>query len=163
MQGQNCKARVYPENICTGACLQWPKSCTRDRLIYMCTRTLKVKGKKLWGDANLPLNSCLKIKMLNFASVFLAFCWTVSIEGIFIKLMKNPFPSCKLMNEPMLKNTPKCVCLNLQQNWWLNIVNIWSFIYNISPSLQMLILFLHVKQLKVRSDELRTWQNQGRC
>lgn len=45
MQGQNCKARVY-ENICTGACLQWLKSCTRDGLIYMCMWTLKVKGEK---------------------------------------------------------------------------------------------------------------------
>lgn len=57
MHGQNCKARVHPQNICTAACLQWLKSCTRDGLIYICTRTLKVKGKKQWGDVDLPLNS----------------------------------------------------------------------------------------------------------
>lgn len=43
IHGQNGKASVHAQNICTAVCL---KSCTREGLIYICTRTLKVNGKK---------------------------------------------------------------------------------------------------------------------
>lgn len=121
MQAQNCKASVYPENICTGVCLQWLNSCTRDELIYMCTRTLKVKGKKRRGDTDLPLNLCLKIKKKKKEFCITFFCLlldcglvALKLKEFFIKVMTNPFQTCNLINEPMFKNTPKCVCLNLQ-------------------------------------------------